>query len=154
MDKRILHATHETRMRWVEKIATELAKGERTLNQILYEHEPRIAKHTLYDWRAKHSEMNDLINEAFDVCGDNVVTRMRWTARGDTVKGDSSGDPVRDKLIIYVDEKRLAVLDARYASKLMLGNDPENPITETKPSRMTREQLLRIAQGAGEPENK
>jgi hypothetical protein len=154
----LINMSVERRHEIARAIADELAKGDKSLSQLLYYNDPRIGVETFRLWREKYKEINDMINEAFDVSADNVAGRMKRTALGykQAQGGESTGSWQRDRLVIYVDEKRLAVLDSRYSSRshVMLSNDPDNPVTDVRPSKMSRDQLLRIAQGIGETEKK
>lgn len=114
----------------VKAICVELEKGILSLNQILKQLNPPLSLWTLCDWRKTDSSINDLIDEAFELGSDNMATRMRLTAQGKTAKdgGESTGSVDRDKLVLWWDEKLIAIRNSRYNKSVKLANDPDHPL--------------------------
>ena len=130
----------------VTAICIELEKGILSLNQILKAMEPPLSRWTLVEWRKEDPDLNRMIDEAFELGSDNMASRMRLTAQGKKPHegGDSTGSVDRDKLVLWWDEKLIAIRNTRYNRSTKLANDPDNPLTKPA-SRLSDEELLRIA---------
>lgn len=97
------------------EICERLAKGE-PLTEIC-EDDRMPAWRTVYDWEKAQPELSAAIAHARDHGHDAIAARTRQTARGQTKRGDSSGDVQRDKLIVETDLKLLAKWNPRYRDK-------------------------------------
>jgi len=105
-----------------------------------------VSTHKL--WRSKNVDFANRIDAAFELGIDAIAHRSRLTARGkkEDEGGESTGSVDRDKLVIWHDLKLIQMWDTRYKKTVLLGNDPQNPLTST-PAQLTRDQLLAIAAG-------
>lgn len=83
-----------------------------------------VGLRTWYDWCDARPALAARIARARRYGHDVIAERTRETARG---RGDTSGDVVRDKLIIETDLKLLAKWDPRYSDKLAIGGAADLP---------------------------
>lgn len=115
-----------------DDIIERLASGE-TLSSICrtdgYPH-----RSTFHDWRELGEDLEKAYLNAKRDGHDSIAERLRRVAAGERAEEGqpllSSGDVVRDKLIIDTDLKLLSKWDSgRYGDKLALAGDKDQPLT-------------------------
>ena len=113
----------------MDEILERLATGE-PLSVICRSSDRMPARQKVHEWRAQDPDFAAKFQDAKDCGRDSIAWKVRATARGE---GDSTGDVLRDRLIIDTDLKLLAAWDGRYNQKVQhVGSDGEGPIrTET-----------------------
>ena len=89
---------------------------------------------TIYGWsstKRRPASVPDSVRQdiarARDLGFDAIANRLRLTARA-SAGGESTGDILRDKLIIETDLKLLAKWSTRYGDKTTIAGDPNNPV--------------------------
>ena len=147
--KRGLHGPKRTRDReaTLAIICGELRKGYKTMRLILSELDPPMINSALQRWRRDNPDIEEQISEAFEEGMDRAALIYLNTARGLTESqgGMSSDDVLRDRLICTAQEKLLQNWSVRYAVKVYHANDPNNPLTNVKPTDVDDDELLGIA---------
>lgn len=97
------------------EIVERLGNGEPLAIICRDDHMP--ARQKVYEWAAADPAFSGHIARARIDGHDMIAARAMYTARGDAVNGESTGDIQRDKLIIDTDLKLLAKWDSRYRDR-------------------------------------
>lgn len=99
---------------------------------------PRLHRNTLYEWRTKHPEWNEELDEAWEVgcaldqmeiidIADGIPTlKFGGTTRAQRMQYRM--DVKRDRLRIYAREKRLQSLNHRYTTRQVIAGDADHPL--------------------------
>ena len=126
-----------------QAIADRVAQGE-TLSSVCLE--LGIKPNTITYWRNTHADVGTMFDEARDAGYDVIADRIRGVARGSD--GLSTGNVIRDKLVVETDLKLLAKWDPRrYGDAITLKGDRDNPLASNVQD-MSEEQLRKIVHEA------
>ncbi len=138
-DPRKLHSTEAERQVAVDHICKLLSRGGVELIWICYHvMVPVIPKPTLHEWREKHPEWNQAIEDAFEVGGASdmleikaIVDAVQPLQYGHTTfaqRAQHKADVRRDRLRAWQRMERVKALHRRYRDRHILEGDKDNPL--------------------------
>lgn len=107
------------------EIAERLSRGETMADICRDDHMPHVS--TVWDWQQQDVAFSQSIARARDIGEDVIANNTRLVARG--VKGHSTGDVQRDKLVVDTDLKLLAKWNPKkYGERVTHSGDAKNPV--------------------------
>jgi len=139
-----------------KEICELLADGE-PLEQIC-RRDGMPSSSAVHDWVSGRvasvpSNLSEDITRARGLGYDAIAERLRHTARGDTVVGESSSDVARDKLIIETDLKLLSKWSKKYNDRVdHVSSDNSMSPTTLDVKKMSDTTIQELLDAASQPE--